>query len=526
MTKKLPESEKQQRKPASRACVHCHYKHLQCSNERPCQNCIKRGRASECRNVERKKGKYMKLASRLFPQSESPAGGVQLSPSPDISLHMSPIQGITSRSDSSTGPSSGLTTLQFDFPGHAPSEKLVLSKKPEVNVVSRFPSGAMLNTTDDVLHRLFGNDGNIQARTPDFSSQPIDESVPLSIQLLFSSSYLSQEYNVLGDIVLKSKPTSPSPSNSSILDAVNIDQSNDHLSFTSSAFPPASALSHSSSLGPAQLSHTTTQLMPLISQGLTTDRGSRSHRKQTERIKQSRPFISLGTVADSPEEHTSPAYTQNMHLAVREIYSGASVSFDYPESYHLLTKFLKTRFLGHGLSPELRQQKRQSLIQILKLIASYRPTFISAHKLLLKPTDLQFLEMCLQRSLLDYQRLCYLNSSPTIIWRRTGEIVSITSDLLSILGYEMKDLIENRTFIVELMHDDESIINYYRLFKSVAVGNLHLTIFTQCKLSKKPDWSGVQDKDHIDFCSVWTVKRDLYDLPMLIIGLFLPVLHA
>lgn len=467
----------------------------------------------------------MKLTAGLMPQSESPADGVQLSPSPDATLRIDLMHGTTNTSKASTKvPASGPTTLQFGFSDPMLSDKLLLPKKPESNVVPRFPSGAMLNTTDDVLHRLFGNDGNVRTRTPDFSNQHIDESVPLSIKLLFSSSYLSQEYNVLGDIVLQSKPASPSPSNSSILDAMNIDQSSDHLSFGSPAFPPASALSHSSSIGPSQLSHTSNLLAPPISQA-AADRGSRSHRKQNERIKQSRPFISLGTVADSPEEHSSPSYTHNMHLAVREIYSGASVSFDYPESYHLLTKFLKTRFLGHGLSPDLRQQKRQSLIQILKLIASYRPTFISAHKLLLKPTDLQFLEMCLQRSLLDYQRLCYLNSSPTIIWRRTGEIVSITSDLLSILGYEMKDLIDNRTFIVELMHDDESIINYYRLFKSVAVGNLHLTIFTQCKLSKKPDWCGLANKDHIDFCSVWTVKRDLYDLPMLIIGLFLPVLH-
>ena len=218
--------------------------------------------------------------------------------------------------------------------------------------------------------------------------------------------------------------------------------------------------------------------------------------------------------------YVNPLTTHQMYQKVQDIYKKNVIDFDYPLLYHNLTYFLKQRFLGNDLPSEQKQRKRENLLVILKLIASYRPTFIAAHKSLLKPYDFQFLEMSLQRVLLDCENLSQLNLSPTIIWRRTGEIVSISDDLLSLLGYNLREVLSKRTFIMELMYDDDSIVNYFKQFKSVAVGSLHLTIFTKCKLQKKV--SG----DYIEFRSVWTVKRDLFDLPMLIVGQFLPILPA
>lgn len=285
----------------------------------------------------------------------------------------------------------------------------------------------------------------------------------------FSLSYLNQEYLMLGDIILQLKPSLPLPLNTS-------------SDFTRTVSPP--------------LIHTT-------------------HRQSTQR-----PFISLGYEKENDDEYVSPLISHHIYQTVQDIYSNNIVLFDYPQLYHSLLTFLKNRFLGNNLPEYERQQKRQNLLVVLKLIASYRPTFISAHKSLLKPFDLQFLEMSFQRCLIDYERLAQLNSSPTIIWRRTGEIVSITDDLLSILGYTLGDILLKRTFIVELMYDDESIVQYYQLFKSVAVGNLHSLIFTKCKLAK------AGSDEFINFCCVWTVKRDLFDLPMLIVGQFLPILEV
>ena len=62
----------------------------------------------------------------------------------------------------------------------------------------------------------------------------------------------------------------------------------------------------------------------------------------------------------------------------------------------------------------------------------------------------------------------------------------------------------------------------------MAVGNLHLSIITKCKLMKNSsaafnnEASDVADREYIEFCSAWTVTRDPFDIPMLIIGQFLP----
>ncbi|KAF6057989.1 Fungal Zn(2)-Cys(6) binuclear cluster domain family protein [Candida parapsilosis] len=71
MTKKLTPQEKQNRKPASRACTFCHQKHLQCSNERPCKNCVKRNIASECHDIVRKRVKYLTGSSKPSTSNKS-----------------------------------------------------------------------------------------------------------------------------------------------------------------------------------------------------------------------------------------------------------------------------------------------------------------------------------------------------------------------------------------------------------------------------------------------------------------------
>ena len=91
-----------------------------------------------------------------------------------------------------------------------------------------------------------------------------------------------------------------------------------------------------------------------------------------------------------------------------------------------------------------------------------------------------------------------------------------------------------------MMYDDDSVVKYFQLFKSVAVGNLHSSISTKIKLTKNETHfnstanvdadsqlqNNVGTNNYIEFCSVWTVKRDLFDIPMLIIGQFLPILPA
>lgn len=595
MTKKLTPQEKQNRKPAIRACTFCHQKHLQCSNERPCKNCVKRNIASECHDIVRKRVKYLTGSSKSSikksrPSSEQSTQNSSFNASPvsmvDDSSKMELVKSSSQvKEDQSTAIEHSTQPVQvkqelLNTPTQDPSAMQIkeILDAPTFNVQHNgsdfnnesidldraglfdtdplFHTNTMLNTTTDVINKLLTDHYEIDSLSQP-SLDPISQisDTPHSINLnhrnsQFSSNYLNEEYLMLGDILLNSKPASPSPSNTSAseytngptpafiqnIDFNNINESKkrvvqklrDSRPFISLGYPTDSSMSLDNL---NNMAHQTDNLLD----NNVSSRGNTS--KQTTNAN-SNPIVNFKTKHRS--DYVSPLATHKIYKTVSDIYNKDVINFEYPNSYHALTNFLKTRFLGNGLDPEEKQRKRQNLLIILKLIASYRPTFISAHKSLLKPQDLLLLEMSFQRCLIDYEKLSQLNSSPTIIWRRTGEIVSITDDLLSLLGYKLLDILSKRTFIMEMMYDDESVVKYFQLFKSVAVGNLHSSISTKIKLTKKESFvnsvasvdadtqmqNNVGTSNYIEFCSVWTVKRDLFDIPMLIIGQFLPILPA
>ena len=581
MTKKLTPQEKQNRKPAIRACTFCHQKHLQCSNERPCKNCIKRNIASECHDIVRKRVKYLTGSTKSSTRKYLPSSGqstqsssFNASPTPvsngSPTLQQSlvkgngaeiqpplPMEQPLTQESSATQIKEILDAPPFDVQHNATedfgNESMDLNEANHLDTDALFHTNTMLNTTTDVLNKLLTDHYEID-NLSQASMQPISEisdasePVPLSHgNLQFSSNYLNEEYLMLGDILLNSKPVSPTPSNTSAseytngttpafiqnVDFDNINESKkrvvqklrDSRPFISLGYPTDSSMSLDNL---NNMAHQTDNLLD----NNVSSRGNTS--KQTPNAN-SNPIVNFKTKYRS--DYVPPLATHKIYKTVSDIYDKDVINFEYPNSYHALTNFLKARFLGHGLDLEEKQRKRQNLLIILKLIASYRPTFISAHKSLLKPQDLLLLEMSFQRCLIDYEKLSQLNSSPTIIWRRTGEIVSITDDLLSLLGYKLLDILSKRTFIMEMMYDDESVVKYFKLFKSVAVGNLHSSISTKIKLTKNEPLvanvdtdfqmqNNVGTRNYIEFCSVWTVKRDLFDIPMLIIGQFLPILPA
>lgn len=461
MTKKLTAEEKRNRRPTSRACVFCHEKHLQCSQERPCKNCVKRGISGECRDIERKRAKYLKGSSKLSLRS--------------------PLSQVT---DSST---------------------LELAKADEMPP-SSLSNDLMTDTTNEVLSKLFTE------MKPSISQE-------INIDNIFDSNYLDEEYKMLGDIITNSKPTSPSmssvsPTPPSVI-ASKLDESHHTRPFISFGIPGDEfSTNQRIGIGINNNNHSTANLIPSNSNTNLTSLDSNDKTDTIHSGNKITDHFSPSTIG-----YVSPMISHQVYQNVKDIYSNNVIDFEYPQSYHSLTFFLKKRFSGKNLSPAEKQQKRDNLLAILRLIASYRPTFISAHKNLYKPWDLQLLEMTFQRSLIDYEKLSNLNSSPTIIWRRTGEIVSISNELISLLSLNLNEILSKRTFIMELMYDDESIVNYFKLFKSIAVGNLHSTIVTKLKLMKL-------DGNYIEFCSVWTVKRDIFDIPMLILGQFLPILTS
>jgi len=223
----------------------------------------------------------------------------------------------------------------------------------------------------------------------------------------------------------------------------------------------------------------------------------------------------LPPIAPAPEQHvkrgpgrpkgrkdTNPRQVGHHHRDEGDVYSRVTKPFSYVDGFHELTKYLRRRF------------QRQELLRISVAMAKYRPSFIALTKTL-KEEDLVFMEKCFQRTLMEYEKFISYSGTPTVVWRRTGQIALVGKEFCLLTKWTRDQLLERRTFIAELM-DDQSIVEYFERFAAHAFGDTS-SVMTTCVLV------GPDGRTHpCSFC--FTIKRDVFDIPMMIVGNFLPIL--
>lgn len=187
-----------------------------------------------------------------------------------------------------------------------------------------------------------------------------------------------------------------------------------------------------------------------------------------------------------------------------EIYARISKPFSYTPGFHKLIAYLRNRF------------PREMLVKMAKSMAVYRPSFIACTNSL-READLIFMEQCFQRTLLTYDNFIKVSGTPTIVWRRTGEIAYVGREFTVLTGWTQEQLMGQKPmFIVELL-DDKSVVEYFELFSRIAFGDFLGATMTECTLL-------TPEKDvKIRAGCIWTLKRDVFGIPMMIIGNFLPI---
>lgn len=189
-----------------------------------------------------------------------------------------------------------------------------------------------------------------------------------------------------------------------------------------------------------------------------------------------------------------------------EIYAKVNKPFSYTPGYHSLIAYLRKRF------------DKPMLVKMAESMAVYRPSFIACTNAL-KEHDLIFMEQCFQRTLLTYDNIIKLSGTPTIVWRRTGEIAYVGNEFCILTGWTKEELVGNgnRKFIVELL-DDKSVLEYFQVFSRIAFGDFLGATMTECTLlTPNPEVK-------IRTGCMWTLKRDVFGIPMMIVGNFLPIL--
>lgn len=260
------------------------------------------------------------------------------------------------------------------------------------------------------------------------------------------------------------------------------------------------------------------------------------------------------------------------------VYNMVTEPYSYTKAFHDLKALIRERF----------SQKRTA--HIARALASIRPSFISSLTKL-DDDDRVFMEKCLQRTLLEYEDNLSLTGTPTILCRRTGEVVAVGEGFTILTGWRKAILLgrepnlninkggtasgppstgdstsrgtdtprlpDSSTLddsrpkpvsIVDLL-DDESACDFFDDYAHLAFGDSRGSVTTPCKFlryktakdkgfDKNLDSEvgsrfrkqrgadhptrGGQEDYKVDCMLCWSVKRDVFDIPMLFIMNVLP----
>lgn len=457
------------KKKANRACAHCQKAHLTCDDSRPCQRCVKRGIASTCTEGHRKKAKYLLDDDEL--QQLKKKGRV-----PESSSEPAPMLQPTSETFQSHDP---LFNVSFD---------------------PNFTFGSeAANLEYSILSAILGNPSPpesgaapspSQQQQQQQVSQPLPNSAwspePLHAQPQYMQGAPSNFGSPFGDPPQLSMPQSDS-----------LSTSQPSPTFLASYPAPicrtsSPALQYSYAQPQPQLSAPYHPLAPNYSRGVIS-LGSSSVMRTPSRDTRSHSYESSSRTSPSPTIQSG-----DHHSTIN-----VTAPYDYTEGYHFLMKHLPSRF------------EKNDILRVVRALAIFRPSLI-ALQMPMTDEDEVFVEKCFQRSLLELEKLISYSGTPTVVWRRTGEICLVAPEFCMLTEWRLEDLVGKRKYIYELF-ENQSVVEYWENFASHAFENTTKSVYSHCVLLK-PSGAPIPST----FC--FSIRRDIFDLPSIVIGQWLPLL--
>ncbi|KAL8903492.1 MAG: hypothetical protein Q9171_007383, partial [Xanthocarpia ochracea] len=649
------------RKKARRACFACQRAHLTCGDERPCQRCIKRGLQDGCHDGVRKKAKYLHDAptEALMPGMglrgavgnpmhylANLTGGQQLSPDAGFqgpSANDAYVQQQSMPTAFATYPTSG-PQGQMGPPltdGMMPPQPYSNQQSPIAPQFAQGP-GHQPSPMQSMASALQSNShSNPNLMQPSFGGNVFDINDPMQYSFdpssfNFGNHYGALEFGMLGHMSSGAVETPPTENGTAPMTQANSTSYTTPGTISSAGFvgSPTDAQSYfypqdqglaewqnstqsanqyeqnvrnhdaasmistikhddprAYSIG-AGSSNFTSPSDTSSSQGMVTTgfddsspatstyQATNQRQNMQDHAAQQRPQLPRMATPSQPAPVLSAPRTRDPS----SVYENVRQPYPYTTGFHILTAFLQRRF-----SP-------QKTLRIAKALASIRPSFISCTKTLNRD-DLIFMEKCLQRTLLEYEEFINAYGTPTIVCRRTGEVVAVGKEFTYLTGWK-KDVLLGKepnlnintggdstqsstagssrggyntprkpepskpeydgsrsqpVFLAELL-DDDSTIEFYEDFARLAFGDSRGSVTTRGKIlkyrtntdlhtdvgsrlkhkrqmtrnGKTPvtDDSGVtrigEEDGKVECTYCWTVKRDVFDIPMLIVMNFLP----
>ncbi|KAJ7492043.1 hypothetical protein FB451DRAFT_514997 [Mycena latifolia] len=231
-------------------------------------------------------------------------------------------------------------------------------------------------------------------------------------------------------------------------------------------------------------------------------------------------------------DQESGSRDERLNRVIRSKYeAGLLKPYNYVKGYARLS-----RWMDRNVSQESKQQ-------ILQPLSVLRPKFRAVAQSL-RDIDLVFIEEAFERLLLDYDRVFSAMGVPACLWRRTGEIYKGNREFSELVGLRGEDMRDGRLCIYELMAE-ESAVNYWEKYGHVAFDSSQKAVLTSCVLRYKPVLPSStavpnaasevakaaadppphpeqeQEGEFINCCFSFTIRRDKWGIPSMIVGNFI-----
>ncbi|CAB4256965.1 similar to Saccharomyces cerevisiae YJL103C GSM1 Putative zinc cluster protein of unknown function [Maudiozyma barnettii] len=467
MTKRLPPELKKHRRSIQKACVFCHEKHIQCDVSRPCKNCVKRNITSSCTDNIRKKRK-----ANSPREIKSPSTDYEVSTTDIMDDVMTVIKKETYFETDLSGQETVFSPDQ-DFDSMWANEEYMKMKEflddpqclQEPDVASiQLKKGKVSNTDESLLGRAFTDYSVTNSISNSNSNSDRNGSIP-STDTVFSKPFISL------DMLSDSSLNDFSP-----IDEKDFLKEEDQRDQFDSLCEPS-----------------------IITESMNNNNIINNN---------------------NGESNISPLQFRKGFPSVKDLYTNQDLI--KPHNYQLAYAQMKN-ILQDKFSIEADQRLLPTLIK--SIMDNYAPRFTSLSSSMI-PEDLVFQEIMLQRLLFQMEDTATLvNCTPMAVWRRTGELCFTSNEFLSLTGFTKSEVFSTNRFIFEFW-DNESILDYFNKFEKVlAFGDsniespetlLNKTNFGRCTLILK-------NNAKLNCASCWTVVRDNFNIPLLIMGQFLPI---
>ncbi|KAK1907372.1 hypothetical protein P3342_005698 [Pyrenophora teres f. teres] len=465
-----PAKTSKKRRKVNHACIYCRRSHMTCDLERPCTRCVKRNIGHLCHDEPREGVKKSK--------SEPENGDGQSQP-PQIEPTASDIAA-TAAPQPANAPDAGLGLAphQLAPDGDASTASVTQPDPVSAPQLPALTSGSQpFGNYDDMLSSSQNNYPDMHQFHPAY---------------MFNASEVSNEYNLLNDFL-----------NNSLMDDGAFYGGNDFQSLFSDAalMNPMGSLNNNSTYNSNPLRPP--QLLPPPAQNPSGNPTKRSSGGPIDKARE-RYLITAADPAgnDSPEERMNK-------LLKAKVDAGLLKPFNYVKGYARLNQYMEQN---------LQQISR---VRVLRQLDRFRPKFRERMQSL-TDVDLVRIEMWFDKSLMEYDRVFASMAIPACCWRRTGEIYRGNKEMARLIHVPMSKLRDGNIALHEIIAEP-SLVSYWEKFGAIAFDHTQKAILTSCSL-KNPN---PNSKDpEIRCCFSFTVKRDAWNIPALIVGNFLPITEA